>query len=144
MLTIVEKVLFLQRIDILAAVPSHGLAHVAMIATEETYPKETVLFEEGDPAEALYFIVEGKVRLTHGGREVQTAQKYDAFGTWALFDDEALVVSARTTSEVFALKIERQEFLDLLPDHGEIANGVLKALSQRIRSLLHVQEPAAE
>jgi CRP-like cAMP-binding protein len=141
-LSVVEKVLFLQRIDVLADVPTRDLAHVAMIAREETYAKGVTLFKEGEPAQALYFIVEGRVALLHGERDVQTAERYDAFGTWSLFDEENLVVSARTLTEVFVLRIDREEFLDLLPDHVEITRAVLKALSRRIRALLTVSEPA--
>jgi CRP-like cAMP-binding protein len=135
-LSVVEKVLFLQRIDVLADVPSRELAQVAMIAQEETYPKDTLLYREGDPGEALYVVVEGKVALDHGDQRIQVASRYDAFGTWSLFDEEPVVVSARTLTEVFALRIDREEFLDLLPDHAEVTRGVLRALARRIRGLL--------
>lgn len=141
MLSVVEKVLFLQRIEVLGEVPTRSLAHIAMIAREETYPAGTVLFAEGDPTDALYIVVEGTVALAHAGREVQRAGRYDAFGTWALFDDEPAVVSARTVTEVYALRLDRDGFLDLLPDHVEITRGVLQALARRIRSLLN-REPA--
>ena len=74
---------------------------------------------------------------------MQTAERYHAFGTWSLFDDEPAVVTARTETEVFALRIGRDEFLDLLPDHVDITKGVLRSLSRRIRSLLKIQESSS-
>ena len=136
MLSVVEKVLFLERVDILRDVPTRELAQVAMIATEETYPSGRWILVEGEPSSALYFILEGRVGFHRGGREVQVAGRLDAFGAWSLLDDEPSVVSARTLSEVFALRIDREEFLELLPDHVGVTMGVLKAVARRIRALL--------
>jgi len=39
-------------------------------------------------------ILDGRIRLQQNGKDVMTAEKKEAFGTWALFEDEPRVVTA--------------------------------------------------
>ena len=79
---------------------------------------------------------EGKVRLTRGDQEVMVAQKKDVFGTWALFDDEPRVATAKTLENSRLLQIDKEDFIDLLADHVAITQSVLKTMVKRLRSLM--------
>jgi CRP-like cAMP-binding protein len=46
-----------------ADVPAEKLQVFATLATEAACPKDTTLFNEGDPAEKLYILLEGKVLI---------------------------------------------------------------------------------
>jgi CRP-like cAMP-binding protein len=136
MLTIVEKVIFLQDVDVFSEVPSEQLAYLAAIAVEDTFASDTVIYREDDAAEAMYLVVEGRVRLHRGGMEIKVAQRGDAFGTWALFDEEPRVSAAMALQETQALRVNRDDFIDLLADNVGITQGVLKALVRRVRGLI--------
>jgi len=136
MLTTVEKVIFLQDVDIFAKIPLEDLAYVAMIADEVVAEPGRVLYAEGDISDSMYLVLDGSIRLQRGGIEVMLAGPRDVFGTWALFDDETRIVTAVAAEESNLLRIDKEDFLDLLADHSRIAEGVLKVLASKLRNLV--------
>jgi CRP/FNR family cyclic AMP-dependent transcriptional regulator len=137
MLTVVEKVLFLQDVDIFENTTTKDLAHIAAITDEVNYGSNKDIYHEGEVSDSMYLVIEGKVRLHHHGQQVMIAKAKDVFGTWALFDDEPRVATATTLEDAHLLRIDREDFYDLLADHIRITQGVLKTLSKRLRGLLN-------
>jgi len=45
-------------------------------------------------------------------------------------------MSARATEETLLLKVDREDFYDLLLDYPELGQSILKALVKRLRSLI--------
>ena len=136
MLTTVEKVIFLQDIDIFEFTSTEDLAHIAAITDEVSFQAGETIFKEGEISDAMYMVIEGKVRLTRGDQEVMVAQKKDVFGTWALFDDEPRVAAATTLENSRLLQIDKEDFIDLLADHVAITQSVLKTMVKRLRNLM--------
>ncbi len=136
MLTTVEKVIFLKDIDIFEFTSTEDLAHIAAITDEVEFQAGETIFEEGEISDAMYMVIEGKVRLTRGDQEVMVAQKKDVFGTWALFDDEPRVATATTLENSRLLHIDKEDFIDLLADHVAITQSVLKTMVKRLRNLM--------
>jgi len=136
MLSVVEKVIFLQNVDILAEIPTEQLSHLAAIAEEVSVAGDAAVYEAGEPSDALYVVLEGKVRLHRDGEEITVAETNDAFGTWALFEQAPRVATASATVDTRLLRIDREDFIDLLADHVQIIQGVLKTLVGRLRDLL--------
>ena len=136
MLTIVEKVMLLQEVDIFKFTSTEDLAYIAAITEEVELADNQVLFNEGDIPDAMYIVIEGGVRLSRNTQEIMIAKSKDVFGTWALFDDEPQVAAAATLQESKLLRIDREDFIDLLADHVQITQGILKALVKKMRSLV--------
>lgn len=136
MLTTVEKVLFLQDMDIFEFTSTEDLSHIAEITEEIEYKPEKVIFKEGGIQDAMYLVSKGKVRLSRAGQEVMVAKHKDVFGTWALFDDEPSVATATTLEESWLLRIDKEDFIDLLADHVAITQSILKSMVKRLRRLM--------
>ena len=136
MLTIVEKVIFLQNVNVFAEIPSEQLSYMAAIAEELSFSAGDKVYEADQPSDALYIVLDGKVRLHRGDEEITVAQSSEPFGTWALFDDTPRVATATAAEDTRVLCIDRDDFLDLLSDHVQITQGVLKSLVGRLRGLL--------
>ena len=136
MLTIVEKVLFLQEIDIFRNTATEDLAYIGAITEEITIKKDTEIFKEGQISDSMYLVIDGKVRLHKNDHDVLIAGPKQVFGTWALFDDEPRIVTATTLENCRLLRIDREDFYDLLADHTKITQGMLKMLSKRLRNLI--------
>ena len=136
MLTTVEKVIFLQDIDIFEHTSTEDLSHIAAITEEIEFQSDHILFKEGEISDAMYMVIEGKVRLTRAGHEVMVAQNKDVFGTWALFDDEPRVATATTLENTRLLHIDKEDFIDLLADHVAITQSILKTMVKRLRNLM--------
>ena len=136
MLTVIEKVLFLQNVDVFKEVPSEYLAYLASISEEISFSKDSVIYKIQDHSDAMYLVLEGQVRLHIDDRVITIADTKEAFGTWALFDDAPRVVTATVVTDTRLLKIDRDEFIDLLADHVQITQAILKTMVMRLRSLV--------
>ena len=136
MLTVIEKVIFLQNVDVFEAIPTEQLSFLAAIAEEEAFDAGEAIFKMEEPADALYVVLEGKVRLHRGEEEITVAGESEPFGTWALFDAQPRVITATVIEDAKVLRIDREDFLELLSDHVQITEQVLKTIVGRLRGLL--------
>jgi CRP-like cAMP-binding protein len=136
LLTTIEKVIALQDVDIFSQVSTEELGYLAAIAVEETHPQGAVIYQARDPADSMYQVIEGRVRLHRGDLDINVAGTGEPFGTWALFDDEVRVTAATVLDEARVLRVGKEDFIDLLADNVEITQGVLKALVGRVRGLI--------
>lgn len=137
MLTVVEKVLFLQEVDVFEGISTEDLAHIAAITDEVNFSPESEIYKEDDVSDSMYLVIDGQIRLHRGGQEVMIAKSKDVFGTWALFDDEPRVATATTLEDSNLLRLDREDFYDLLADHTKMTQSVLKTLSKKLRGLLN-------
>ncbi len=132
MLTVIEKVVFLQDIDAFAEIPIEQLTHIASITKEVQLEPDDTLIKQDEPAEALYFIVEGKIRMLRNERSIEVGKK-DVIGAWSLFDDELPnFFTAVAVEPTLLLRIDREDFLDIVADYVEITEGIFKSLARRI------------
>ncbi|NKB70808.1 MAG: cyclic nucleotide-binding domain-containing protein [Candidatus Latescibacteria bacterium] len=138
MLTVVEKVISLQDVDIFSQVPTEQLAALAAIAREEEFADGEAIYQERDPADAMFLLVEGQVCLLRGDQEVQVLDPKDTFGTWALFVDEPRLFTAVARGPCRLLKLDKEDFIDLLADNVAVTQGVLTGFVNKIRPLLEL------
>ncbi len=131
----VETVLLLQSVDVLRDAKSAHLALLASIAEEIDADVGTVLVREGEPADALYVIVRGKVSLRGRGSALEAGEG-EAFGAWALIEEAPSVVEAKVTAPSHLLRVNREEFYDLMSEYPELAIGLMQGLARRMRTLV--------
>ena len=136
MLTTVEIVIFLQDVDIFKYTNTEDLAYIAAITEEVEFKSNQIIFKEGEVSDAMYLVIEGKVKLSRDDQIILTAKHKDVFGTWALFDDEPRVVTAVPLEDSRLLRIDKEDFIDLLADHVRITQSILKTMVKRLRSLM--------
>lgn len=144
MLTTIEKVILLQNVDVFSLVPTEQLAYLASIARETTFSAGDTIYRENDPADSLFLVIEGSVRLHKDLQEITTALANQAFGTWALFDEEVRLLTATAVENSHLLKIDREDFVEILADHVQISQGILKTLAGRLRNIVdrvHIDRP---
>ena len=58
MLTVIEKVIFLQNVDVFSDVSTEQLAYLAAIVEEVSLPTGETIYKEQDPSDALYLALE--------------------------------------------------------------------------------------
>ncbi|HWB84730.1 MAG TPA: cyclic nucleotide-binding domain-containing protein [Bryobacteraceae bacterium] len=135
-LNIVEKVIALEGVELFHNLTPEHLAWIASVAREVRFPPNKLVLAPSQPLEALYVIIDGAVELSRGSEVLHTAHQNDVLGAWALFDEEPLPVTARTVEDARLLRIGREEFYDLLADHGEITSAIFSTLVKRFRKLV--------
>ena len=135
-MNLIEKVFLLQRVDLLEDARSSDLALLASIATETRVDLGTVLLRQGEPADALYVVIRGRIELRRSGETVLAAGDGTPFGTWSLIDDAPSFIEAIALEPSHLLCITRDDFYDLLADHRELVRGLLQGLARRVRNLV--------
>ena len=138
MLTVIEKVIFLQNVDVFLEVPTEQLAYLASIAEEITYLKGDDIYKADDSSDAMYLVLEGKVKLHRDGKEITMAGEKEVFGTWALFDEDLRIVTATALEDSKLLCIYREDFYDLLADNVDITQGIFKTFVKKMRKLIDI------
>jgi len=136
MLTNVKRVLILKGADLLRDVGPRRLLKLAQVAREVELSKDGIIYREEDAADALYMVVEGRVRLSAGERAIAEVGPGEAFGTWALVDDAERGQKAECIEDGLALAVHRDEFYDVAADDLTLLQEVIRALARRLRSLV--------
>ncbi|MEW5855501.1 MAG: cyclic nucleotide-binding domain-containing protein [Myxococcota bacterium] len=133
MISTVEKVLFLKGVDLFSAIPGEDLSQIAQIADEVELDLGETIFKEGDLGDSLYLIVSGKVRIHRGDTEIAVLGERQVFGEMALLDSEPRSASVTALTDVTLLRIHQEDFADILAEKSEIAQGIIKVLTRRLR-----------
>jgi CRP-like cAMP-binding protein len=136
MLTTVERVMILKSIDLLANVGPRHLIKVAAAAREEPMWKGQTIYEEADPAEALYVVVTGKIKLESGERLLSEVGAGQAFGTWSLIDDSERGQRATCLEDGMLLEVMREDFYEVAADETTLLRELLRVLARRLRKLV--------
>ena len=105
------------------------------ITTMENLEEGQLIFREGDPAEAFYILVKGRIKLTLGekSREVYVAyQPGEIIGWSSLTGRDTLSATAQCLEPTTLHRIDRNRFLSILGKYP--AEGM--ALFQRVAEML--------
>jgi hypothetical protein len=133
MYSTLEKILLLKRASIFDRVNSEDLAALARVATVAVYAPREVIVREGDAGDALFIIVRGSVGVVHDKLQVAVLGTGEPFGEMAVLDREPRSASAVAVEETEVLWIGSDEFYEVLHEQVEIAEGVIRMLSGRLR-----------
>jgi hypothetical protein len=134
-MSVVEKVVALQDVEVFRGTPPEQLALIASVASEETFAAGVELCRQGDPPGDMYVLLGGRVDVEKDGASLGQLGKGDALGTWALFEDEPWQVTASAVEASPVLRIDRAGFEDALSENPEIARGLIRQLIRRLREL---------
>ncbi len=133
MIATVEKVLFLKSVDLFSHIPGEDLAQVAGIAQEVTFEEGELIIQEGEMGDSLYLIIDGQVSVHRETQELSKLGEKESFGEMAILDNEPRSASVTATSDVTCLKVSREDFYDLMSEKIEIAHGIIRVLTHRLR-----------
>ena len=136
MISTVEKVLFLKSIDLFSQIPGEDLAQVALIATEEAREQGEEIFAEGEAGDALYLVLDGKVRVHQQDRVIAELGERECFGEMAILDASPRSATVTAVKDTNLLKISREDFQEIMSEKPEIALGIIKVLTRRLRNAI--------
>jgi CRP-like cAMP-binding protein len=100
------------------------------------FPPGQVLFKQGQPADAMYFIIEGKVgayTIAQGGGEVhlKTIEDGGHFGEIGLLQHGTRTANVRTVTHCTLFRLDREAFEGILKA-PELAVPLLHSLSRSL------------
>ncbi len=137
MYSLSEKIDYLKACDLFETIPYDEVKIIAFTSSEICCPEGDILFEEGDEAFDAYVIFEGAVEIFKklpDGREVilRVIEKNDIFGEYAIISQCPRSASARVSKKFSGIRINRENFLDILREFPEVSIGIMDVLVKRL------------
>lgn len=109
------------------------IAEISHLLTTQIIPPNTVIVRKGDPAQAMFFIMEGEVQVEVSPRPIRlTAGQY--FGEIALLKDTARTASVVSITEVRLLALDVKDFRKLLGNHPGLREALIRVAESRLSS----------
>jgi CRP/FNR family cyclic AMP-dependent transcriptional regulator len=130
---LVERYAFLGEVEIFAGLPREDLVKVAELATTVGFCSGEVLFAEGSEGDAMSIIRHGRVGVRVSGREVARIGPGDPIGEMALVDGLPRSATCVAVEDALLLRIGATDFGLLLGLEPDIAIGLMRSLSRRLR-----------
>lgn len=128
----------LQSVPIFSDLDNAGIETLSRVVARKVYPKDGVVFFENESGDSLFMILSGRVKVTilgDDGREIilTVLGPGDFFGEMSLLDNEPRSATAIVTEETELVSLQRADFESVLADNKEIALGLIRVLTQRLR-----------
>jgi CRP/FNR family cyclic AMP-dependent transcriptional regulator len=122
-----------------AALEPHELEALAAHATAQTFPKNTVIINEGDRSDSIFITVSGKVKVfLHGEDEREVVLNMHGPGEYfgeMVLDEGPRSASVMTVETSKFLVISKADFRSFLATHPDFAMKLINRLMRRVRAL---------
>lgn len=128
----------LAEIELFSELAQGELAEIAKVAQLRALPTDTTIFHEGDPADAVFVVVNGRVKVvttSSDGKEfiLSVLGAGQVFGEMGLLEVAPRSASVVSITEVELLVIKRDDFDHLLTASPTISRKLMAILSRRLR-----------
>jgi len=138
----------LQGSPLFRGLPPATLDRIAALATQRGHRRGEIVFSAGDPGDALYGVVSGRIRISAGtaeGREIflNVMEPGDTFGEIALLDGGTRTATATATEPTELVSIRREPLFELLEREPKAALELLRLCGERLRWTSGLLEDAA-
>ena len=121
---------------------------ISRLMVERRVDKDEIVWLEGEPGRALYFVASGLIKLfktSAEGKEqiVKVIRPGESFGDSALFDINGNTVSAQALVPSVLYGIEKSELEPLVRQHPQLALNMIKVLARQMHDYLSLVEDLA-
>ena len=128
----------LSRTPLFAALDEEAAESLRASMTPVTVDKGDVLFQEGEPGDRLFIILDGKIKLgasSSDGREtlLGVLGPGEMFGELSLFDPGQRTSTATALTPAHLIGLGHDDLMPWLRGRPEVARALLRALAQRLR-----------
>lgn len=142
--------MYIHQKDLLWDLDKDFVGQIMQQAVKEIHGKAEVIFREGDPADAMYILTKGHIRLSIGdaGHSIYIVNHPgEGFGWSSIIGRGTYTATAQCVAESQVFKLDREPLNDLLEAHPEHGMQFYKKMAATLGArLLHLYEnrlPAA-
>jgi len=130
----------LQRVPLFRSLGDEDRRRLAKLAERRLFGKGEGLFQEGDPSDELFVVVQGRVKvhkITPSGREVilELFGAGDPIGAVAVYEERPYPASATAITDCVCLAFPSAGFFALLAESPTLVRGLLIGLTWRLMEL---------
>ena len=130
---IIEKVLLMKNSEIFQNCKETDLIEIAAVCEECFFGNNITIFTKGSYGNCMYFIYSGTVSIHDEQHELAVLKENEIFGELSLLDSETRSASATTLTDCILLKINQDDFFDIVATNTDVLKGILKTLCKRLR-----------
>jgi CRP-like cAMP-binding protein len=134
-LSTVEKVLLLKQADIFARASIEELGRIATLTQEVQFETGETIYREGETVEAIYIILKGRAAVQRDEKVIREIAGKDSLGVLAALDHAPAPHTVTAKEPIHALKLNVQDFQDILSLDFELVKAVFRALARRLRQV---------
>ena len=136
--TPVVSPLLLRNVPLFSSLPGDQLLLLASVLSRKPYPRDSAVIAAGDPTDALYVVISGRLKVVMSGNEGREAilailNRGDFFGEMGLIDQGPRSASVVTIEPCELLTITRTDFMKCLQKNFDLAMNVIRGLVGRLR-----------
>lgn len=136
--TPVVSTLLIRNVPLFSLLPDTQLVLLTQVLLRKPYPKNSTVVATGDPADALYIVISGRLKVMMSdkeGREVILAilSQGDFFGEMGLIDQAPRSATVVTIEPCELLTITQADFTKCLQKNFELTMNVILGLVKRLR-----------
>ena len=128
-----ERIDFLKNTELFAGVKNSALCNIADDMDEVMFEAGARIFGKGDDGDAVYIITEGRLCLESDGVQLVTRSIGECVGEFALIDEGQRSATANSETVVRLLKWSRSRFQRALTENPEVARGIFRILTAKLR-----------
>ncbi|MBU7584236.1 MAG: cyclic nucleotide-binding domain-containing protein [Nostoc sp. TH1S01] len=107
-------------------------------AEPQRYAADQVIFQEGQPGDVMFGIIEGEIEILVNGKVVETITSGDVFGTGVLVGIKNRTYTAIAKTECQLVSLNEKRFLFAVQETPMFALHVIKNYSERLSRLQHL------
>jgi NTE family protein len=134
-----EKLYIIGQIPLFATLPANNKRVIASASSIVEYKKDDVVYNEGDPADALYCVITGRLKayLTRDSRktDLEYLKRGRYFGIISILTGEPHSVSVQAVNDSIILKIPKNDFDRILKRIPVLAVHFGRTLSKRLKTI---------
>jgi CRP/FNR family cyclic AMP-dependent transcriptional regulator len=127
-LTRIQVVVCLQSCDLFSFCKAEEILRIAGITHQRLIKVGEKIYERNGPAEMLYAVVHGSVRLEGGGDGPVTAGPLQTFGVREILCGRLRGEDAVADTDTLVLAVEADDFFDLLANNIDIVRALFRHL----------------
>jgi CRP-like cAMP-binding protein len=135
-LSVMERVLFLQKVPLFADLAPVDLERVAGLAEDHGYADAEIIAAEGEVGDVLHIVVEGTIRVVHdrdgGEQEIARRTIGDVVGEMSIVTQEPRMATLVAEGDVRTVTLGHREFESMLRERPSIALAVMRVLAHRV------------
>lgn len=130
---LIDRMTFLQKISLFAAVPVWHLLPIAEACREVHFEDGQAVFRQGEAGESLCILLAGSVEVVRDGAVINRLGAGEVCGEVAVLGRAPRTAGVVAVGSLRTLLLEADHFRRIVRENGDIGLAVIEVLSERLR-----------
>lgn len=134
-MTLLRRVLVLQKIDLFKHLSEHDFIALAQLVEETEYEAGEAVCRVDEYGDALYGIIRGKVRVHRGEDTFAVLGEGDYFGEMAIIDSGPRSADCTAVDSTVLLQLHRDQVISFCFQNIDVLKSMMQVLAERLRGM---------